>query len=296
MEVESIRIFVKVVQMASFSKAANLLRLPKSTVSRSISHLEQQTGTKLLVRTTRSVNPTAAGLTFYERTMDAIQVLEDSMRLLHGQDNIVSGNLRITAPEDLGAHIISPLIAKMSLQYPDLSFELNYTDEILDLVKQGYDFAIRIGKLSPSRFKVKKLGEIVLIPVASPNYLNGRKAIRLPQDLQNHDCLVYSPESSRPKWTLQSNKETIQVAIQPKIVANMMTSLLSMAKQSAGIAFVPKYLCQNELSSGKLIRILPDWTEPGLPVHVVSPLGTNASSRLKVISSQLNAGIEKALG
>jgi DNA-binding transcriptional LysR family regulator len=217
------------------------------------------------------------------------------MRSIHGKDSAIAGRLRVTAPEDLGAHVISPVIAKLSRQYPELSFELNYTDEIVDLVREGYDFAIRQGKLAPSRFKVKKLGEVVVIPVAAPGYLEGKVKIRQPQDLAKHDFLVYRPESSRPKWTLHSGRQVAQVAIQPKIAANMMSSLLSMAKQSAGIAFIPKYLCQKELMAGELVRVLPDWREAGLPVHIVSPLGTNASGRLKIVASLLTEGIESAL-
>lgn len=295
MDIERVRVYVRVVQMSSFSKAASALRLPVSSVSRAVSALERETGTKLLVRTTRSIRPTTAGLAFFESSNGPVQALEDAMRLLHGQDNGIAGNLRITAPEDLGAHVISPVLATLSRQHPELSFELNYTDEIVDLVKEGYDLAIRIGRLGPSRFKVRKLGEIVLIPVASPKYLEGRKKIRTPQDLAAHDCIVYKPGSARPKWTLQSGRETIQVAIKPKIIANMMTSLLAMAKQSAGVAFIPKYLCQAEISTGELIRVLPGWAEPGLTVQSVAPLGTSASTRLKVISALLLEGIERAL-
>jgi DNA-binding transcriptional LysR family regulator len=264
-------------------------------VSRTISKLEQDTGTKLLIRTTRSLTPTPAGLAFFESASAAVQTLEDSIRSLRGQDSIVAGSLKITAPEDLGAHVISPLIAKLSRQYPELSFEVNYTDEVLDLVRDGYDLAIRLGKLAPSRFKVKKLGEVILIPVASPKYLEGRKKIRMPEDLTEHDCLVYRPESSRPKWTLRSGNERANIAIRPKVAANMMSSLLGMAKQGAGIAFIPKYLCQKEIQSGELVRVLPDWAEPEMPVHCVSPLGMSASIRLKAIASEIMSGIEKAL-
>jgi DNA-binding transcriptional LysR family regulator len=279
----------------AFSKAADLLRLPKSTVSRTISHLEEVTGTKLLVRTTRSLTPTAAGLALFESASGAVQQLEDATRSIQGKDSVVAGTLRLTAPEDLGAHIISPVIAKLSRQYPELSFELNYTDEIVDLVREGYDFAIRLGKLAPSRFKVKKLGEVVVVPVAAPGYLEENEKIRQPQDLAKHDCLVYRSESSRPKWTLHSGRQVVQVAIQPKIAANMMSSLLSMAKQSAGVAFIPKYLCQKELMAGELVRVLPGWEEAGLPVHIVSPLGTGATGKLKIVASSLTSGIESAL-
>ncbi|HET6346646.1 MAG TPA: LysR family transcriptional regulator, partial [Myxococcota bacterium] len=132
MDIELVRIFTKVVQQQSFSKAAALLRLPKATVSRSVSRLERQTGTKLLVRTTRSVSTTSAGLAFYDAASASVQVLEAALRALQGQDSALSGTVRLTAPEDLGAHIISPAIAALSRAHGALAFELHYTDEVVD--------------------------------------------------------------------------------------------------------------------------------------------------------------------
>lgn len=296
MELEAIRVFVKVVQLGSFSKAAQLLKIPKSSVSRTVSRLESETGTKLLLRTTRSLTTTAAGRAFYESAAGAVQTLEEARRSLHGRDSILSGIIKITAPEDLGSHVISPIVAELSQEHPELSFEMNYTDEIVDLVKGGYDLAIRLGPLAPSRFKTRKLGEIRLVPVASENYFKKREKPRTPQDLRSHDCLVYSPETSNPKWVLQSKKTgSVQVAIQPKIVANTMSSLLGMAVQGAGIAFVPCYLAQSALDSGQLVRILPDWSDRPYPVWMVTPLSTATSSRLRLISTRLSEAIERAL-
>lgn len=295
MEIDPVRIFVKVVQTGGFSKAADALRLPKSTVSRTISQLEHETGTKLIVRTTRSLTPTAAGLAFYESASGPVQSLEEALRSLRGRDSVIAGNLRLTAPEDFGGYVISPAIARLSREHRELSFELHYTDEVLDLVRGGYDFAVRLGKLPPSRFKVKKLAEVVLITVASPDYLSTRPKIRSPQDLASHDCLAYRPKIAHPKWLLHGEGKSVQVAIRPKIAANMMTSLIAMAKQGAGVALIPKYLCQKEISSGELVRVLPGWTEATFPVHLVTPSGSSASSRLKVISAAIAKSVESAI-
>lgn len=281
MNLEMAKIFVKVAQNGSFSKAAQQLNVPKSTISKSITRLEQESGTKLIVRTTRSLSLTESGRAFYEQCMGPLQALEDAHKSLLGGDQQLSGLVRITAPEDLGAHVISRAIAQLSQKHKQLSFELNYTDEIIDLVKEGFDIAVRIGTLNESSLKAKKAGEVNLIMVASPKYLQTVPKIRHPQDLIHVDALTYSDPLYR-KWKLKSATGRAHVAIAKKISSNQMSSLLNMALEGGGVALVPMYLCDPYIQAGRLIRVLPDWSCPGLPVSVVSPLGSSSSKRLKL--------------
>ncbi len=296
MGLEPTRIFVKVIQQGSFSRAAELLKLPKSSVSRAISRLEAEAGTKLLLRTTRSLTLTAAGRAFYESCAGAVQALEDARKSLDGQDSIVVGTVRLTAPEDFGVHVVSPVIGKLAKEHPGLVFELHYTDSVVDLVKGGYDLAIRIGKLNPSRLKAKRFGEVVLVAVAAPDYLKRRSAIKKPHDLVAHDCIMFTPRSPSPNWTFRSAGKAVRVPIKPKLVANQMTSLVAMAVQGVGIAIVPMFLCKTELQSGQLVRVLTDWNGDSMPIAIVSPIGSSSSSRLKLISDKLAEAIEAALG
>lgn len=282
MDLELTRIFVKVAQNGSFSKAAQILKLPKSTVSKAISKLEKETGTILLMRTTRSLTLTASGRAFYETSLGPIRQLEDAQKSLYGKDSIMSGLVRITAPEDLGSFVLSPAISKLAAQHPQLNFEIVCTDDIVDLVKDGFDIAVRIGRVNESRFKVKKAGEFPLILVASPQYLKDKEKIKKPQDLHNHYCLSLNIASIFNKWTLKSSKGTVPLSIQTKLSTNQMTSLIQMALSGGGVALVPQYLCQKELDSGKLVHVLPEWSSPSLPVWIVSPLGSASSARLKM--------------
>jgi LysR family transcriptional regulator for bpeEF and oprC len=171
-QIELSRLFVKVVQHGGYSKAANALRLPKSTISKAIKRLEDETGTKLLIRTTRSQTLTAAGRLFYETCLEPIQILENAQKSLYGQDNIISGRIKLTAPEDLGNFVITKVISRFSKKYEKLDFETHYSNEVMDLVKDGFDFAIRIGTLKESSLKQKKIGEFELIPVALKVFAN----------------------------------------------------------------------------------------------------------------------------
>lgn len=295
MEIELIRYFVKVVQNGSFSKAAALMKIPKSTVSKAISRLEKETGTKLLLRTTRSLTLTATGRAFYDSSLGPIQTLEDAQKSLYGKDSMLSGLVKITAPEDLGSFTIAPIVAELSRKHPELQFELVYTDTVVDLIKDGFDLAFRIGKLNESSFKAKKLGEVYLVLVASPGYLKTKDNIKDPRDLINHDCLSYHVQQLNSRWNLKSKKESLQIPIKARISSNQMTSIMNIAIAGGGIAFVPHYLCKSHIDSGRLVEVLPEWRSPGFPVSMVTPLSVASSARLKITSDRLSAAIQKAL-
>ncbi len=294
MDIELTRSFVKVIQHGSFSKAAQSLRVPKSTVSKDVSRLERETGTKLLLRTTRSLSLTAAGRVFYESCLGPIQALEDAQKSLYGQESILTGRLRITAPEDLGSQVIAPAVGALTKKHPGLDFELHYTDQVIDLVKDGFDLAVRIGRLSPSNLRVKKIGEVDLVLVASPSYLKTAAAIRHPLDLEKHACLILS--QGMKKWELKSlKKASVQVKFRARVESNQMTSLINVALAGAGIALVPNYLSRPWVQSGKLQRVLPDWYSLGLRVSLLSPLSVSSSARLQLTSDYLASALQKAL-
>ena len=293
--IELTRIFIKVVQQGSFSKAAELLKIPKSTVSKAIARLERETGTKLLLRTTRSQTLTASGRAFYETCLEPLQILEDAQKSLFGQDAIVAGKIKITAPEDLGTHVVAPIIGELSQLHEKLSFELQYTNQLIDLVKDGFDFAIRIGTLKQSGLKAKRIGEVTLIPVAAPSYLEKRGKISNPQDLLKHDCLSISAGNLMQRWDLKNKSQTAKIMVNVKVESNQMTSLLQVAIAGGGVALVPSYLCKNELLQKKLVRVLPGWHSVGMPVSLVSPVSMASSARLKLVSDKVFTATQKTL-
>lgn len=295
LNLELIQIFVQVVKNGSFTKAANILRLPKSTVSKAISKIEKETGTKLLVRTTRSQTLTSSGKAFYDTCAGPMDIIENAGKSLYGNDSLITGKIKLTAPEDLGSKVIAPAVAILCQKHSGLNFELYYTDEIMDLVKDGYDLAIRIGKLKESSLKEKKLGELNLILVASPKYIKNRSKITKIDDLKSLECLALSNKTTVSSWKLKNKTISEQIAIHPRIVSNQMSSLLSAALAGGGIALVPAYLCQDFLNTNELIHVLPQWTSPGLPVSILSPLAFSSSARLRATTDFLANEIQKAL-
>jgi len=295
MDLDITRLFVKVVQNGSFSKAALLLKLPKSTVSKAVSRLEKETGTKLLLRTTRSLTLTAAGRAYYDSCLGPIQSLEEAHKSLNGQDSILSGLVRITAPEDIGLHVIAPCVGALIAKHQKLDFELHYTDEVIDLVKDGFDLAVRVGRLSQSNFKVKKAGEVRLILVAAPSYVKKAEKIKHPSDLTYHDCISLSNPELLYRWSLKSSKGSAQVPIRARASSNQMNSLLQTALAGGGVALIPNYICQSEINSGQLVHVLPEWHNSGRPVSLVSPLSSASSARLKVTTEAIYQAVQAAL-
>ena len=283
------------IQNQSFSRAAEILKMPKSSVSRAISRLERESGTKLIVRTTRSLTLTAAGRVFYEASIGPVIQLEDAQKSLYGKDSILTGLVRITAPEDWGALVVAPAIADLSSQHKDLTFELSYTEEIVDLVKDGFDIAIRIGRIPDSDLKLKRVGEIDMIAVASPRYLKTASRIKQPQDLRGQVCISFGQQTMARKWTLRSPKGTMHVPIKTKISSNHMTSLLYLVEAGGGVALLPSFLCKAQLSIGKLIDVLPGWRSPSFPVSIVTPLQPSSSARLKITVDKLYSALAAAI-
>lgn len=295
MELESTRIFVKVVQQGSFSKAAQLLKLPLSTVSRTISRLEAEIGTKLLHRTTRSLKLTAPGRVYFESSASSIQTLEDARRSLQGSDSIVAGIVKITAPEDLGKYAVTPIIAELMREYPELIFDFLYTDQVIDLVGEGFDLAIRVGQLESSRLTAKKVGQIEMVLVASPEYLAKNPKIREPRDLESQSVIFFSPDLAASKLKLQSKTRSVTIKVEGRAHGNQMESLLALSSLHAGISIVPHFACKQLLNEKHLVRVLPEWSVGGYPAYIVSTGGPMPSARVRLVSNRLAEALMKIL-
>jgi LysR family transcriptional regulator for bpeEF and oprC len=295
MDLELVHIFIQVIKSGGFSKAAETLRVPKSTVSKAVSRLERETGTKLLLRTTRSKALTAAGQAFYDSCVGPVEAIENAQKSLFGNDSLLSGKIKLTAPEDLGSEVISPAAASLTRQHPGLVFELIYTDQVLDLNRDGYDLAIRIGKLNESSLKVKKMGELKLILIASPDYIKNNPKITAVEDLKAHDCLALVNRTFLNQWTLKSGTSTARVAIKPRIVSNQMSSLIKAVAAGGGVSLVPAFLAQSPLKAKTVVRVLPQWASPGVPVSLLSPLAFSTSARLRTTVDFLTSEVQKAL-
>lgn len=270
MDLNEISVFVKVVQAGSFTKAARELGMPNSTVSAKVSSLERRLGVTLIQRTTRQLNVTAAGAAFFQSSAQGLQRIEAAENEITAANGEPQGLLKITAPVELGAVLLPPVIAGYMGKYPKARVEVVLSDERTDLLTQNIDLAIRAGELKDSTLIAKKIGAVTFAAFASPKYLKGAKIPADPQDLKNRPCIQFSL-MGKHEWKLTNGRATKSVTLPERLVVNDLNMVKAMAVAGHGIALLPSFFCHSELRSGQLMRVLPDWRTGYNPVHFVYP-------------------------
>ncbi len=269
MDLNELLVFAKVVQAGSFTVAARGLRMPKSTVSRKVSELEERVGAQLLQRTTRKLRLTDVGQAYYEHCARIVAEAEQAELAVTRMQAAPHGLLRVTAP--LTFSFLAPIVAEFLKHYPEVQLELVCTDRSVDLVQDGFDLAVRAGRLADSSLIARKLGSVERVVVAAPSYLEERGAPRNPKDLERHDCLVFGAGMEGNVWTLHSGNKSVQVSVRARMVVNEPDMLRAVALAGAGIALLPTLPSVTDFTSGRLRRLLPDWSSSGAPVHAVYP-------------------------
>jgi LysR family transcriptional regulator for bpeEF and oprC len=280
-DLNRIRIFKLVVEIGSFSKAAIRLNVPKSNVSRNISLLESQLGTQLIYRTTRNLQLTEAGKELYSGSREVLLKLEDTISKVTATRTEISGLIRFSAPTDLGVLTV-PCLANFLKLYPQVRIETKLTNSMLDLVKEGIDVAIRAGRLKDTSLLARKVAEVRFGLVASPIFLDRFSKLISVTNLSKIPSISSSQMGEAREWKLISDKKKINVAIDPVCSADTVAMVRDLAIQGVGVAALPLVYCKNELQSGKLIRILPDWSLSTIPVHIITPSQKEKAQRVKV--------------
>jgi len=270
MDFNEAAVFVKVVQAGSFSAAARQLGLPTSTVSTRISRLEKRLGINLLQRTTRRLSLTESGTVYYHHASQGLGYLLEAEAAIDEARKQPQGKLKVTAPADLGDSLLANLVQRTQQEYPALEVELLLTDRYIDLVAEGVDVAIRTGDLRDSSLVAKSLGTIHWAIFASREYLEKSAPLEVPQDLHAHHCLQFTP-MGRDVWNLWNGQSNIMIPLQARTMANSIGVVKSMAENGQGVALLPTFTCQQGLTSGALLRLLPDWQGKADPVHLVYP-------------------------
>lgn len=270
MDLNEINIFIQVIQSKSFSQAARVLGLPNSTVSHKVSSLEQRLGVTLIQRTTRKLNITPAGEAYYKKCMQGLEEIKAAELEIASIQGEPQGLLRITAPVELGGMTLPEIICRYMNKYPKVRVEVLFTDRMIDLLSENVDLAIRAGDLKDSSLIAKRIGASYFVPVASKKYLKAHGQPSHPRDLLKHQCLQFTPIGV-DHWKMTGNKGTLQAALPGKFMANHMEMIKKMAMQDHGIAYLPSWFVFEEIKSGKLVRILPEWRSSLTPLHFVYP-------------------------
>lgn len=252
-------VFTKVVETESLTKAGQLLGLPKSTVSRRLSRLEDHLGAQLLYRSTRSVTVTQDGALFFQYCLRSMGVLRDGERALQSHHSHPQGVVRIAIPYVLGQTLVAPLLADFLTVYPDVRLVSVLSDDVIHLLRSGFDLALAVGPLADSDLVAVKLGTTECGAFGSPGYFERKGMPQNHVELPRFDLLAAGTTDRRHKWRLHNGKEEVTVEYLPKLVCNDLILLRHAVLSELGIASLPAFLCKSDLAEGRLIEVLPGW-------------------------------------
>jgi DNA-binding transcriptional LysR family regulator len=283
-------VFAKVVEAASFAAAARHFDMSPAMVSKHIQTLEARLGARLLNRTTRRVSPTEVGQEYYDRCLRILSDLEEAELAAGDLQSAPRGLLRVTAPVSFGTHVLAPLIADYLKTYPEVSIDLSLDDPYVDVIEKRFDLAIRIGALADSSLIARKLGTLGMVACASPAYLENKGTPQTPHDLIGHNCLVYNFASTKSAWHFfdkDGNEDIIRVS--GRFLASNPDALRTLALKGVGIVLAPDRLVENDLETGRLIHLLPDYQTQETAVQAVYPHSQCLSAKTRTFIDFLTA-------
>jgi DNA-binding transcriptional LysR family regulator len=288
-DLDNILIFVKVAQFESISRAARSLGMPISTVSRRLSVLEADLGVSLLRRTTRRVTLTPQGRAYFNQCQEPLALLQDAERVLTETQKKPAGTLKVTVPVILGQPSFLDFTSQFLKQHPLIRMELLITNLFLDLVAENVDVAIRFGEMRDSSVVATRIGRSVRYLVATPEYLQGRKLPVEPADLRLHDCVMLHGKNNETDWDLTNGRRKVRVHVTGPISSSDHNSVTTFVSLSHGVGLLPSSYCDDALAAGRLVRLLPKWSSPEIPVFAVYPSRKFLPSRLQVFLEALTA-------
>ena len=279
---ENMHAFVRIVEAGSISAAADRIGVAKSVISRRLKELEEHLGVELFHRTTRQMNLTDSGRTFYHQS---VRILEDILEAEHATSQFhgaLKGSLKVALPLSFGLMHLGPAINAFLQTHPDIEFDLDFNDRQVDLLAEGFDLSVRIASLPDSSLIARRLAPIQAIMCASPAYLERMGKPRVPEELINHRCLVYSLISNFDTWNLyDADGQLIKTRIIPYLKASNGEFLRDAAAAGMGIVLMPTFIVYKEIENGQLIPLLTDYRYSQLAAYAIYPQTRHLSRRVR---------------
>jgi DNA-binding transcriptional LysR family regulator len=265
----SMAVFAKAVELGSFSAAGEAMRMSSQLVGKHVQTLEHHLGVRLLNRTTRRHHLTEIGASYYERVKVVLAEVEAAEGLAAETRAIPRGRVRVNAPVTFGIHALSPSLPEYLLANPEITVDLSLSNGYVDAIDEGFDIVFRIGELADSSLIARELAPYQLVLCAAPVYLERHAPIRTPPDLSQHECLGFSHTELRTHWTLDGPDGPVTVPVSGRFMANNGEALLAIATAGMGVMLQPLELVLSELENGRLVRVLPAYSAPTRPMHIV---------------------------
>jgi DNA-binding transcriptional LysR family regulator len=288
MDLNLVTAFVRVVEQQSFTGAAKSLNLPKSSVSRRVTELEEELGVQLLHRTTRKLALTEAGRSYYEQAERALSELNAAAETAAGMDTEARGIVRVTAPVDIGVMGLADIVAEFLREYPEIHVELSVSSRVVDLVDEGFDIGVRAGKSRDASLVARRVGNAALGLYASPEYLKTRGRPKTLDDLARHDCVLFRAQHGKAVWKLDGpDGEASSVEVSGRLNVDEMLFVRQAIGVGLGIGLLPTIViatCARVSSLEPVERVLPEFSMGGgAEVSVVTPSGPKRPRRVTLL-------------
>ncbi|MBC7414285.1 MAG: LysR family transcriptional regulator [Herminiimonas sp.] len=279
---QSMRVFAKVVEQGGFARAGAALSMSNAVVTRHVAELESHLGTRLLNRTTRKVSLTETGQAYLERLQPILRAVEDADAIASSASQRASGTLRLYAHQSFGQQQLASLLPAYSMAHPDVTLEAFLSERTVDLVEEGFDVGIFSGlqKFDASLI-ARKLCSSEIMLCASPAYLEQRGVPAIPEDVAQHDCLNFDFDQLRSHWTIEGPDGLMSVPIHSKLVSNNGTLLRECTLAGMGISINASYAVRDDLTSGRLVRLLPGYPMGQLSIALVYPSRRLLSAKVR---------------
>jgi DNA-binding transcriptional LysR family regulator len=268
---QSMRLFTRTIELGSFSAVARAERITQPTVSKIIAALEKNLGVRLMERTTTSLTPTEEGRRFYHRCRQLIEEYVDAVADVRGQAQQLVGALTVNAPLGLGELRLNALVVEFLANHPGIEVELILNDRMIDLVEEGVDVAIRLGDHLPPNVVARNIALSPRVMVAAPDYIKRTPRIRRPEDLMAHQYIRFARLGTGPVLEFAKDMERIAVSTTGRYRVNSYLALRQCFLEGIGLGSAPAWLVQDLIDKGELVRVLPKWTLPSQPIHLVYP-------------------------
>ena len=289
MDLAALRVFVKVAELSSFTRAAEQLGMTKPRVSTIVQQLESMLGTRLLHRTTRTVRMTPDGEQFCERARELIADADELQTLFQRTPAVLRGRLRIDLPNYMARNYVIPRLPEFLAAHPHIEIELSTTDRRVDLVHEGFDCVVRVGALPDSGLVARRLGELRLINYASPSYLREHGAPTSLEDLARHRLVHYTQTLGSPALGFEyfDGERTQFIAMRGVVTVNSSDAYYAACLAGLGITQAPALGMQVAIAEGRVVEVLPQFTAAPMPVSLIYPNRRNLSKRVQAMMDWL---------
>jgi DNA-binding transcriptional LysR family regulator len=286
--------FVRVVDAASFSAAARDLKIGQPAISKTIAGLEDRLGVRLLVRSTRQLQPTEAGVAFYERAIRAIAEANEAEAAARGSGGGLEGRLRISAPVTFARLHVVPKLGGFLDAHPKLRLELVMDDRTIDLVAENIDVGLRLGVLTDSALVARKIAQGVRSVVASPAYLARQGMPRTPADLLQHEAIIYGQSSGGEEWSFRRGTSQVSIELRQRLTVSAAEGVRAAVISGQGFTISSRWMFAPELESGEVVSVLDEWSLTPMDLWMIYPSGrlttTKARAFVKWFEGLIAAG------